>query len=472
MTFIPVILSGGAGSRLWPRSRELTPKQLIAHHGEDSLLQQTAARLRSLPEAEAPMVVCNVAHCPDVMAQLGDVAIAPQLVIEEHTGRNTAPAMAATALAAGERGDDPVLLFAPADHLIEDEVALKEAVLTALGHAERGRLVTLGVVPDSPHTGFGYIRTGDQLTEDAFRVAQFVEKPDGSRAEQYLASGDYLWNSGMLMAKASTILQQLRIHAPAVVAAAAAAVEAARREDNRIVLDPAAFDTAPAVSMEYAVLEHTDLGVVVPLRAAWNDLGSWKAMWEVGAADDSGNVLNGDVVAINARNTFVSAESRLVATAGVDDIVIVETPDAVLVAHRDNAEDVKAVVGELRREGRPEVVTHRRVRRPWGSYEVLDTGARDQTKRLVVRPGARLSLQRHLHRSEHWVVTQGTALVQLGDEETTVHETWSVFVPAGVAHRITNPGLIPLEIIEVQVGGYVGEDDIERLDDDFGRAGS
>jgi mannose-1-phosphate guanylyltransferase/mannose-6-phosphate isomerase len=467
---IPVILSGGAGSRLWPRSRELAPKQLISHHGDDSLLQLTAARLHRLPEADAPIVVCNVAHCPQVMAQLGDLGIAPRLVVEEHAGRNTAPAMAAAALAALELGGDPVLLFAPADHVIEDEIALKEAVLTALPHAEKGRLVTLGVVPDSPHTGFGYIRAGDELTTDALRIAEFVEKPDQDRAEHYLASGSYLWNSGMLMARASAVLDQLRLHAPEVTFAATSALDTARREDNRITLDPDAFAAAPAISMEHAVLEHTSAGVVVPLRASWNDLGSWKAMWEIGTADDSGNVLHGDVVAVNARNTFVSAESRLVATAGVDDIVVVETPDAVLIAHRDNAEDVKAIVDELRRNGRPEIITHRRVHRPWGSYEVLDTGRRDQTKRLVVEPGARLSLQRHLHRSEHWVVTQGTALVQLGSDEITVRDNESVCVPAGVAHRITNPGFIPLEIIEVQVGAYTGEDDIERLEDDFGRA--
>jgi mannose-1-phosphate guanylyltransferase/mannose-6-phosphate isomerase len=391
--------------------------------------------------------------------------------LEEPAGRNTAPALAAAALAALELGGDPVLLAAPADHIITDEVAFKEAVMTALPQAERGRLVTLGVVPDSPHTGFGYIRTGDELTNDAYRVAEFVEKPDRGRAEAYVSSGEYLWNSGMLLARASAILDQLRIHAPEVAGSVGTALDKAERQDNRIALDADAFATAPAVSMEFAVLEHTSSAVVVPLRTGWNDLGSWSALWEVGAADEAGNVISGDVVSVNSRNTLVHAESRLVATAGLDDIVVVETPDAVLVAHRDKAEEVKAVVGELRREDRPEVVTHRKVTRPWGSYEVLDTGTRDQTKRLVVRPGARLSLQRHLHRAEHWVVTQGTALVQLGDREVTVGENESVFVPIGVAHRITNPGFIPLEIIEVQVGAYLGEDDITRLEDDFGRVG-
>lgn len=471
MAITPVILSGGAGSRLWPRSRELAPKQLISHDGDNTLLQQTAARLRGLPEADAPIVVCNAAHSAQVLTQLAEIDIAPQLVIEEHTGRNTAPAVAATAVAALERGGDPVLFFAPADHVLEDDVALKEAAMTALGLAEQGHLVTLGVVPVSPHTGFGYIRVGNEVTSDAYQVAEFVEKPDLEQAESYLRSGGYLWNSGMLMAKASTLVDQLSRHAPAVADAAVAAVEAGHRTTDRIALESDAFLSAPAISMEYAVLEHTTAGMVVPLRAAWNDLGSWKAMWEVGTADDCGNVLRGDVVAINARNTFVSADSRLVATAGVDDIIVVETRDAVLVAHRDHAEDVKAVVDELRRHDRPEVITHRRVARPWGSYEVLDTSSRDQTKRLVVEPGARLSLQRHLHRAEHWVVTRGTALVQLGNDEITLHENQSVFVPIGVAHRITNPGLIPLEIIEVQVGAYLAEDDIVRLEDDFGRAG-
>jgi mannose-1-phosphate guanylyltransferase/mannose-6-phosphate isomerase len=471
MTFIPVILSGGAGSRLWPRSRELAPKQLLSHDGADTLLQQTATRLAQLPEAAGPMVVCNVEHCAQIVTQLAEVHADPQLIIEEPVGRNTAPALAAAALAALELGGDPVLLAAPADHIITNEVAFKEAVMTALPHAEKGRLVTLGVVPDSPHTGFGYIKVGDELTADAFRVAEFVEKPDITRAEYYLASGEFLWNSGMLLARASAILDQLLIHAPDVANSVNTSLDRAGRQDNRITLDDEAFAGAPALSMEYAVLEHTSSAMVVPLRTGWNDLGSWSALWEVGAADDSGNVHSGDVVSVNSRNTLVHAESRLVATAGLDDIVVVETPDAVLVAHRDNAEEVKAVVAELRRDDRPETITHRKVVRPWGSYEVLDAGPRDQVKRLVVNPGARLSLQRHLHRAEHWVVTQGTALVQLGEEEITVAENGSVFVPTGVAHRITNHGFIPLQIIETQTGNYLGEDDITRLEDDFGRVG-
>jgi mannose-1-phosphate guanylyltransferase/mannose-6-phosphate isomerase len=467
---IPVILSGGAGSRLWPRSRELAPKQLLSHDGTDTLLQKTARRLANLPEAEAPFVVCNVEHCPQVMAQLDDIRVLPRLVVEEPAGRNTAPALAAAAIAALELGGDPVLLAAPADHIISDEVAFKEAVMTALPHAEKGRLVTLGVVPDGPHTGFGYIKAGDELTADVYRVAEFVEKPDAATAEHYVATGEFLWNSGMLMARASTILDQLRIHAPEVAAAVTSAVDGAKRVDNRIALDATAFATAPALAMEYAVMERTSAAAVVPLRSAWNDLGSWSALWEVGAADDAGNVLSGDVVAVNSRNTLVHAESRLVATAGIDDIVVVETPDAVLVAHRDKAEEVKSVVGELRRSNRPEIVTHRRVTRPWGSFEVLGTGSRHQVKRLVVKPGSRLSLQRHLHRAEHWVVTQGVALVQVDDRSITVGENESVFVPTGAAHRITNPGFIPLEIIETQVGPYLGEDDIERIEDDFGRA--
>jgi mannose-1-phosphate guanylyltransferase/mannose-6-phosphate isomerase len=467
---IPVILSGGAGSRLWPRSRELAPKQLLSHDGTDTLLQKTARRLANLPEAEAPLVVCNVEHCPQVMAQLDDIGVLPRLVVEEPAGRNTAPALAAAAIAALELGGDPVLLAAPADHIISDEVAFKEAVMTALPHAEKGRLVTLGVVPDGPHTGFGYIKAGDELTADVYRVAEFVEKPDAATAEHYVATGEFLWNSGMLMARASTILDQLRIHAPEVAAAVTSAVDGAKRMDNRIALDAAAFATAPALAMEYAVMERTSAAAVVPLRSAWNDLGSWSALWEVGAADDAGNVLSGDVVAVNSRNTLVHAESRLVATAGIDDIVVVETPDAVLVAHRDRAEEVKSVVGELRRSNRPEIVTHRRVTRPWGSFEVLGTGSRHQVKRLVVNPGSRLSLQRHLHRAEHWVVTQGVALVQVDGRSITVKENESVFVPTGAAHRITNPGFIPLEIIETQVGPYLGEDDIERIEDDFGRA--
>ncbi len=469
MTFIPVILSGGSGSRLWPRSRELTPKQLLSHDGGDTLLQRTATRLARLPEAGSPMVVCNVQHCPQVVEQLAGAGIEPLLMLEEPAGRSTAPALAVAAIAARQLGRDPVLLAVPADHVIADEVAFKEAVMAALPHAEKGRLVTLGVTPDTPHTGFGYIRVGEELAPGANRVAEFVEKPDAHTARRYVGSGEYLWNSGMLVARASALLDQLRVHGPEVATAAVAAVAAAVRDGDRLTLDASAFSTAPALSMETAVLEHTSAAAVVPLQGGWSDLGSWSALWDVSAGDERGNVLVGDVVPVATRNTLIHAESRLVATAGVDDLVVVETPDAVLVVHRDRTEEVKAVVEELRRQGRAEVVTHRRVSRPWGSYEVLSTGPRSQVKRLTVEPGSRLSLQRHRHRAEYWVVTAGTALVQLDGEEIMLHETESIFVPLGATHRITNAGHIPLEIIEVQMGAYLGEDDIIRLEDDYGR---
>jgi mannose-1-phosphate guanylyltransferase/mannose-6-phosphate isomerase len=469
MDFIPVILSGGAGSRLWPRSRELTPKQLISHDGGLSLLQKTAARLANLPEATGPIVVCNLQHCPQVVAQLSECGIQPHRIIEEHSGRNTGPAIAAAAILARENGGDPVLLIAPADHLIDDDVSFKEAVMTALPLAEDGWLVTLGVEPDRPHTGFGYIRLGDELRLDSYRVAEFVEKPSLAVAQQYVESRNYLWNSGMLMARASVIVHQMRIHAPDLIATATAAMEMAARQANLVTLKPDAFADAPAVAFDYAVLEHANPVAVVPLRAQWNDLGSWSAMWETGRSDDCGNVLQGDVVAVNSRNSLVSAESRLVATAGVEDIIVVETPDAVLVANRQNAEDVKAVVSELKQNGRSETVTGHRVNRPWGSYEVLDSKANHQVKRLIVNPGSRLSLQRHQHRSEHWVVTKGVASARVGDRTVTLRPNESVHVPIGTKHRITNDGFVPLEIIEVQIGDYLGEDDIERIQDDFGR---
>lgn len=469
MPIVPVLLSGGSGSRLWPRSREEHPKQLLALTGEESMLQATAVRAANLPEVTDPVVVCNEQHCPEIVAQLAAVRVTPTAVIEEAIGRNTATAVAAAAAVASEDGSDPVLLVLPADHVLADEVALKEAVAAGVRHAEAGQLVTLGVVPDRPHTGYGYIRLGEELDAQTHRVARFVEKPDAARAASYLASGEYLWNSGMLMGRATRLLAELREHAPELAAAAATAIDNGHSNGTVLALRRHDLEAIPALSYEHAVLEHSSSTVVVALRGGWSDVGSWAALWELDATAETGNVFIGDVVAERTRNTYVQANSRLVATVGLDDCVVVETKDAVLVAHRSSTEDVKTIVDRLREAGRGQVTTPPVVRRPWGSYEILDTTEGSQTKRLIVEPGAKLSLQRHDHRAEHWVITRGTALVTVDDEEALVRENEAVFVPQGAAHRLENPGRIPLEVVEVQIGSYLGEDDITRLADDYGR---
>jgi len=492
---VPVILSGGAGTRLWPLSRELYPKQLLPLVSERTMLQETVARLSGLDGLAAPLVVCNEAHRFMVAEQLRGLGSPASAILLEPVGRNTAPAVIVAALQAMSDGGDPVLLVLPADHVIRDSAALCAVVEEVLPLAEEGKLITFGVVPTGPETGYGYIRAGapieynrpssvvsgqssepettdnGQRTTDAtaFAVAEFVEKPDLETAREYIASGAYYWNSGMFMFRASRYLEEIERFRPEMVEACRKACDGAARDLDFIRLEAAAFAACPADSIDYAVMEKTSDAVVAPLDAGWNDVGSWSSLWEVGERDEDGNLTHGDVLVNNSRNCYLHAGSRMVAAVGVEDHVVVETADAVLVAHRDKVQDVKKIVQALKDRGRSEAVLHRRVYRPWGSYECIDASERFQVKRITVNPGASLSLQKHHHRAEHWVVVKGTARVVRGEETLLLSENESTYIPLGVTHRMENPGKIPLELIEVQSGSYLGEDDIVRFEDKYGR---
>ena len=482
----PVILSGGAGSRLWPLSRELHPKQLIALVDEHTLLQATVRRLASLDEVlRPPIVVCNEAHRFLVAEQLADVGVTPAAIVLEPAGRNTAPAIAAGALEALGRcgdGEDPVLLVLPADHVIRDEARFDGAVRHAVREAARGRIALLGVVPAYAETGYGYIRAGESVGErsgeessensGARRVERFVEKPDATDAAAWIEAGDCYWNSGMFVFRAERYLEELGIHAPNIRRNVEEAHEKAKPDLGFLRLDADSFIRSPAVSADHAVMEHTSDAVVVPLDAGWSDVGSWATLSELSAGDEAGNVVEGDVILHDARGTYVRSEDRMVAAVGVADLVIVDTPDAVLVADKRAAQDVKEVVQRLEGAGREEFRTHRKVHRPWGNYDSVHAGEGFKVKHIVVHPGRRLSLQSHRSRAEHWVVVRGTARVTRGDETFTLHANQSAYIPKGVKHRLENPGPGQLEIVEVQTGSYLGEDDIRRFEDAYGRAGA
>ena len=467
---IPVVLSGGSGTRLWPLSRELYPKQLLPLVGELTMLQETVARLEGLPVA-APIIVCNEAHRFLVAEQLRVVNHAASAIVLEPRGRNTAPAIALAAQTAVASDADALLLVLPADHVIRNVPAFHRAVQVAAQAAQSGRLVTFGVVPQAPETGYGYIRRGAAEGE-AWRIASFVEKPPLEKAREYLQSGEYYWNSGMFLFGARRYLEELQRHAPDIAAACKAALDGAKRDLDFLRIDAAAFEACRSESIDYAVMEKTDAAVVVPLDAGWSDVGSWSALHEACDADDQGNVVHGDVLAEDTHGSYLYSESRLVATVGLTDHVVVETKDAVLVAPKSRVQDVKALVARLKNEGRYEHSLHREVFRPWGSYDSIDHGERFQVKRLVVRPGGVLSLQMHHHRAEHWVVVSGTARITRGEEVFLLEENQSTYIPVGVRHRIENPGKISLHIIEVQSGGYLGEDDIVRFEDQYGRQGT
>jgi len=473
----PVILSGGAGTRLWPLSRELYPKQLLALTGERTMLQQTALRLSGLAAA-APVVVCNDAHRFLVAEQLRQLRIEPRAVVLEPFGRNTAPAIALAAHAAlkmssAEQGDDPELLVLPADHVIKDIAAFQKAVRVALPSVQEGKLVTFGIVPSAPETGYGYIQRGEAGSADGvsgvYRIARFVEKPSLERAKQFLQSGDYLWNSGMFMFRAGRYLQELERFAPQIARFCRSAFESSKSDLDFTRIDAKAFEQCPSDSIDYAVMEKTSEAIVVPLDAGWSDVGSWSALHEACDADAHGNVSRGDVIAEDSQGCYLYSESRLVAAVGLREHVVVETKDAVLVAPKDRVQDVKKLVSRLKEAGRYEHSLHREVFRPWGSYDSIENGDRFQVKRLKVKPGATLSLQMHHHRAEHWIVVSGTARVTRGEEVFLLEENQSTYIPIGVRHRIENPGMIPLHIIEVQSGSYLGEDDIVRFDDRYGR---
>jgi len=468
---LPVLLAGGNGSRLWPLSRTLMPKQFIRLTGEHTMLQQTLARTLGL-NTKSPVVVCNNEHRFIVAEQAREAEFELDSIMLEPFGRNTAPAIALVALAQKAKGTDPLLLVLPSDHLIDDASHFVDLMKQGAEVAEKGHLVTFGVIPSGPETGFGYIDAGKGLggTHNAFHVSRFVEKPDRKTAEEFLAAGNFYWNSGMFMFRASIYLEELKQARPDIYEICE---QAARNLDQDADFDriPAEiFHSCPDESVDYAVMEHTAKAAVVPFDASWNDLGSWSALWEVEQKDDQQNVCVGDVVTQDTTNSYIRAESRLVASVGMENAVIVETKDAVLVAHRDNVQDVKKIVQSIKGNDRNEHHAHVQVYRPWGNYESIDEGHRFQVKRITVKPGQKLSLQMHYHRAEHWIVVKGTAIVECNGEERLLTENQSTYIPIGTTHRLTNPGKMNLELVEVQSGAYVGEDDIVRFEDTYGRS--
>jgi mannose-1-phosphate guanylyltransferase/mannose-6-phosphate isomerase len=472
-TLIPVILSGGSGTRLWPLSRELYPKQLLPLVGERTMLQETVHRVEGLEDVGAPIVVCNESHRFMVAEQLREGGVKPRAIVLEPMGRNTGPAVAVAALGAlqGDGDDDPLLLVLPADHVIGDAASFRKAVAEGRPAALEGKLVTFGVVPDRAETGYGYIRRAKQ-GGPAYPVAEFVEKPDQATAEKYVASGEYYWNSGMFMFRARAYLDELRKHAPAMLEACEKAMATASRDLDFTRLSGEAFAACPSDSIDYAVMEKTDAAVVVPMDAGWSDVGSWSALQDALPRDDQGNVAAGDVITEDTEGCYLHSTSRLIAAVGLRDHVVVETKDAVLVAPREKVQDVKKLVNQLKEQGRYETSLHREVFRPWGSYDSIDNGDRFQVKRLVVKPGAQMSLQLHHHRAEHWIVVSGTARITRGEETFLLGENESTYIPIGTKHRIENPGMVELHIIEVQSGSYLGEDDIVRFEDRYGREGT
>jgi mannose-1-phosphate guanylyltransferase/mannose-6-phosphate isomerase len=467
----PVILSGGAGTRLWPLSREMYPKQLLALTSQYSMLQDTALRLAGIALARPPIVVCNEAHRFTVAEQLRALDMVPSAILLEPVGRNTAPAVALAALKALELEAEAIIVVAPADHVIRDVRVFQQAAGVAADLAKDGKLVTFGIVAHAPETGYGYIRRGDG-PGPAYPVAQFIEKPPMEIAEQFVASGDYFWNSGMFVFKASRYLSELAAFAPDILEASTAAYRAAKVDLDFMRIDKAAFEACRGESIDYAVMEKTRDAVVLPLDAGWSDVGSWSSLFDALHSDEDGNVLQGDVLVHDTHDCYVHSTSRLVTAVGMDDHIIVETKDAVLVAPKERVQDVKELVTALRKAGRSESAWHREVYRPWGSYDSIDDGDRFQVKRLTLKPGGMLSLQMHHHRAEHWIVVQGTARVTCGDKTFLLSENESTFVPIGATHRIENPGKVALHIVEVRSGTYLGEDDIVRYEDHYGREGT
>ncbi|PUE44811.1 mannose-1-phosphate guanylyltransferase/mannose-6-phosphate isomerase [Limnohabitans sp. 2KL-1] len=468
MQLLPVVMAGGSGTRLWPLSREMYPKQFLTLEAGQSMLQSTVGRLQGL-DVLKPVVICNENHRFLVAEQLRQMGALQGNILLEPVGRNTAPAVALAALQASRDGADPLLLVLAADHMIQDTAAFQDAVGKALPLAERGALVTFGIVAQRPETGYGYIRRGKPVAEGAYEVAAFVEKPNLAVAESYLSEGGYDWNSGMFLFRASRYLEALKAHRPDVLAACQSAMADARSDMDFVRVDEAVFRACPDVSIDYAVMEKTRDAVLVPMDAGWSDVGAFAALWEVLPQDEQGNVHRGDVLSHDSRNNLVMSENALVATVGLQDTVVVQTKDAVFVAPRSRASEVKQIVDQLKRAGRTEHQLHREVFRPWGKYDSVDASSRYQVKRITVKPGARLSVQMHHHRAEHWIVVSGTANVTLDGVQHLLTENQSIYLPVGAVHALENPGKIPLELIEVQVGSYLGEDDIVRFEDLYGR---
>jgi len=467
----PVILSGGAGTRLWPLSRALYPKQLLPLTGERTMIQETALRLAGVEGVAPPLVVCNHEHRFLIAEQLREAGVAPAGIVLEPIGRNTAPAVAVAALHAQARAADAILLVLPADHLVRDPAAFRAALGVAARAAARGSLVTFGIAPRSPETGYGYIQRGAALAgvDGAFQVARFVEKPSREVAGQLVASGEHYWNSGMFAFRADVVLEELAQHAPALLEAARAALAGAKRDLDFTRLDAEAFAAAPSISIDYALMEKTRRAAVIPVEMGWSDVGSWASLWEEAEKDAAGNLLMGDVYAQDVERSLVRSDGRLLAAIGVSDLVIVDTPDATLVASRARAQDVKAAVEHLEKNSRSEHLSHLRVYRPWGWYQGIDAGERFQVKRLMLKPGAKLSLQLHRRRAEHWVVVSGQARVTRGRDVFELFPNQSTYIPPETRHRLENPGSEPLYVVEVQSGSYLAEDDIERFDDEYGR---
>lgn len=495
---IPLVIAGGSGTRLWPLSRELFPKQLLNLTDDHSMLQNTLLRLDGLNSVAPPLIVCNEEHRFMVAEQLRAVDIKPLSIILEPVGRNTAPAIAVGAIKALELFSDPVLLVLPADHIITNIQEFHEAIELGSQYAEQlidreppfsnreeeggkkveeGYLITFGVVPDGAETGYGYIKKGRDLKDiigavsekRGYIIERFVEKPDRTTAIAYVESKEYFWNSGMFMFKASQILEELRTREPDMLETCNNSVKNGKEDLDFFRLERSSFEKSRSESIDYAVMEKTDKGVIIPLSAGWNDLGSWDALWQTGKKDENQNVVNGDVLLSEVKNCYIHAQSRLIAAVGLEDHVVVETKDAVFVAPRDQVQNVKKLVAQLKTGRRGEAVFHSKVFRPWGSYETIDIEPRFQVKRITVKPGAKLSLQKHFHRAEHWTVVSGTAIVTKDEEEIMLTENESTYIPLGTKHRLGNPGKIPLELIEVQSGSYLGEDDIVRYDDVYGR---
>ncbi|HCC61278.1 MAG TPA: mannose-1-phosphate guanylyltransferase/mannose-6-phosphate isomerase [Pseudomonas sp.] len=471
---VPLILSGGFGTRLWPASRRRQPKQLLALVDDRTMFRATVDRVAGLPGVETPMVVCNQDHHFGIRRELDEAGYEGARMILEPVGRNTAPAVAAAALDLQAHERDPLLLVLPADHVIEDHKAFQRSLALATNAAENGGMVLFGIPATSPETGYGYIKCDHQgrngLPEGVNRVTQFVEKPDEVRAQEYVDSGDYYWNSGMFLFRASVFLDELKKHDPDIYDTCWVALERSIKNGEELLIDPATFACCPDNSIDYAVMEKTELACVVPMSAGWSDVGSWSSLWDVLEKDENGNVTRGDVIVEDSRNCLVHGNGKLVTVVGLDNIVVVETKDATMIAHKDKVQDVKKLVNKLDAMKRSETQNHCAVYRPWGWYDSVDMGGRFQVKRICVNPGAQLSLQMHHHRAEHWIVVSGTAQVTCNDKTFLLTENQSTYIPVTSIHRLANPGKIPLEIIEVQSGSYLGEDDIERLDDVYGRA--
>jgi len=466
---LPVIMAGGTGSRLWPLSRELYPKQFLNLVSENSMIQETVSRLK-LDDLLPPLILCNEEHRFIAAEQLREIDVEPSAIILEPEAKNTAPAIALAAIHSLDIEDDPILLVLAADHVIDDIEIFNETIQSAILLAEEGKLVTFGIVPSKPETGYGYIKQGKTIPDSsAFHISQFYEKPDAVLAQQYLDSGDYLWNSGMFMFRASRVIEEFNLYHVELLGCVKRALKNSKKDLDFIRINADDFRQCPRISFDYAIMEKTEQGVIVPLKTDWSDIGSWNSLWEASKKDDSNNYLRGDTITLDTQNCYINSQSKLIATIGLSDLVIVDTKDAILISDKKRSQDVKLVVERLKEQQRTEHQVHREVYRPWGKYDCIDHESRYQVKRITVNPGAKLSKQMHHHRAEHWIVVSGTAKVTNGGSEIMLTENQSTYIPIGVIHALENPGMIPLELIEVQSGSYLGEDDIVRFEDRYGR---